>query len=88
MTDETIKGEVRNGERVAAEFPWFRGTAGVQLTERGLQVAFFSWAPIPALPAAGVVDGRPVEVIAAERSRTVEGFMVLTLRPLAPDDAA
>ncbi|WP_380925505.1 hypothetical protein [Sphingomonas leidyi] len=77
MSDETIKGEVRNGERVAVAFPWFTGMAGVQQTDQGVQVAYFSRASAKA-PGAGTVGGRPFEVLTAERSRTVEGAIVLT----------
>lgn len=82
MTDETIKGDVSNGKRVAVAFPWFTGTAGVQQTERGTQVAYFSRSTAKA-PASGTVDGQAVEVIAAERSRTVEGVVVLTIEFVA-----
>lgn len=82
MTDETIKGEVRNGARVAVVFPWYSGPAGVQHTDRGMQVAYFSRSTAKA-PATGTVDGQAVEVIAAERSRTVEGVAVLTVKIVA-----
>ena len=82
MTDETIKGDVRNGARVPVSFPWYTGLAGVQHTDRGMQVAYFSRSTAKA-PATGTVDGQPVEVIAAERSRTVEGVAVLTVKIVA-----
>ncbi len=78
MNEEPIIGTVRNGARLPVEFPWYAGIAGVQQTDDGTRVAYLSRA-VTRVPAFGTVDGRPVKVIAAERSRTVESMTVLTV---------
>lgn len=76
--DPEITGESRNGHRLPVSFPWYTGLGGVQQTDDGVRVAYIGRASTR-VPAVGTIDGRPVKVIAAERSRTVDGMTVLTV---------
>lgn len=85
MTDEVINGEAVNGERCEVSFPWYSGKAGVQVTDSGIHVAYFSRANVR-LPASGIVGGKHVRVLSAERSKVMDTMTVLTVEHLPGED--